>query len=66
MLGFGQSGWAIGNKRDLKRKMYSPQKSLYVVLYSVVVFNQSGLAIGNTSAETDISKISKLLLVYKS
>ena len=65
MLGFGQSGWAIGNKR-VKMKMPSPQESLQVVLYSEVVFNQSGLPIGNTSAETDLSKISKLLLVYKS
>ena len=51
--------------RLVKMKMSSPHESRSVVLYSVVVFNQSGGAIGNTSTDTDLSKISNLLLVSK-
>jgi hypothetical protein len=38
----------------VKMKMSSPHESRSVVLYSVVVFNQSGLAIGTTSADNDL------------
>ena len=51
MLGFNKSGLALGNKR-VKMKMSSPHESLSVVLYRVVVFNQSGGAIGNASTDT--------------
>ena len=64
MLGFNKSGLALGNKR-VKMKMSSPHESLSVVLYRVVVFNQSAGAIGNASTDTDLSKISNLLLVSK-
>ena len=50
MLGFNKSGLALGNKR-VKMKMSSPHESRSVVLYSVVVFNQSGEAIVNTSTD---------------
>ena len=64
MLGFNKSGLALGNKR-VKMKMSSPHESLSVVLYSVVVFNQSGGAIGNISTDTDRSKNFNLSLVSK-
>ena len=63
-FGFNKSGLALGNKR-FKMKISSPHESLSVVLYRVVVFNQSAGAIGNASTDTDLSKISNLLLVSK-